>query len=334
MNRKRILGLSGKIVIQLVVFCCIFHVNTVIANEPRHVLFAFVDHFEIIEPFVDARIWVDDYIAMACRHVDADGRHPVHSYFVFWAGYEVGTGFDVHDTLKTLNEATYQGYGEIEYHLHHGVPDERTRTEADATNEVLTWTNRAFKVFNSYGAWITAEPSPKITFGFIHGMWALDNSRLDTWTNPDDPRRVWCGVNQELRILGELGCYGDFTFKSPVPMSPKIVDSIFYAQDDEFPASYQDPNNVFLVEVNQPEKGDLMTIEGPDARCNIGIHRDDYNDPATLARMDEWVRHNVHVVGQDNWVFVKVYTHGCMEDLAYQPAWDAFFWTTNGPVLH
>jgi len=302
--------------------------NVVSANGLRHVMFAFVDHFEPFSTSIpETRIWVDDYIDMACQHVDADGRHPIHSYFVLWAGYEVGwgSGYNIHSILNTLNEATYQGYGETEYHLHHGVKDERTRSEETATNEFLTWTNKAINVFSSHGAMITAEPTPQTAFGFIHGMWALDNSRLDTWTDPNDPRREYCGVNQELRLLGELNCYADFTFRSPLPMSTTIVDCICYARDDEFPASYQDPNNIFLVGVNQPMQGDLMIIQSPNARCNIGVHRNDYNDLATLARMDEWIGHNVHVVGQNNWVFVKVYTHGCMEDLTYQPAWDAFF---------
>ena len=302
--------------------------NVVSANEPLHVMFAFVDHFEPFSTSIpETRIWVDDYIDMACQHVDADGRHPVHSYFAFWAGYEVGcgNGFNIHSILKTLNEATYQGYGEVEYHLHHGVRDEGTRSEAAATNEFLTWTNKAINVFNSHGAMITAEPVPQIAFGFIHGMWALDNSRTAVWNDPNSARQ-YCGVNQELRLLRELNCYADFTFKSPMPMTPeKTVDSIFYARDDEFWASYQNLNNVFLVEVNQPMQGDLMIIESSNAPNNVGVHRNDYNAPATLARMDEWVGHNVHVVGQNNWVFVKVYTHGCLEDLTYQPAWDAFF---------
>jgi len=59
--------------------------NVVSANGLRHVMFAFVDHFEPFSTSIpETRIWVDDYIDMACQHVDADGRHPIHSYFVFW----------------------------------------------------------------------------------------------------------------------------------------------------------------------------------------------------------------------------------------------------------
>ena len=37
-------------------------------------------------------------------------------------------------------------------------------------------------------------------FGFIHGNWCLDNSRADG---------RWCGLNNELILLRELGCYAD-----------------------------------------------------------------------------------------------------------------------------
>ena len=37
----------------------------------------------------------------------------------------------------------------------------------------------------------------KIIYSFIHGNWALDNSR---------PDGRWCGVDNEIDILVETGC--------------------------------------------------------------------------------------------------------------------------------
>lgn len=309
----------------VVFLLCVALSSVAMAEDANHVMFAFVDHFEPLRPGIpEVRIWVDDYIAMASKHIDADGRHPIHSYFQLFPMPESR----LRESLTILNDSTYKGYGEVEYHLHHGITDERNRTEVEATQELIYLTAQTQDIFNSHGALITAEPTPSFTFGFIHGTWALDNSRYNTWTDPCDPHYQSCGVNWELQILGELGAYADFTFPSPMPMTPPTKDSIFYVEDDEIPASYKDANHIRMVEVNQPEFGDLMIIEGPDTRTNIGIKREDYNDPATLDRMDGWVGHNVHVIGQDKWVFVKVYTHGCMEDLTYQPAWDAFFGET------
>ncbi len=48
-------------------------------------------------------------------------------------------------------------------------------------------------------------------WAFIHGNWALANGR---------PDGRWCGVDDELALLHELGCYADFTFPErarPVP---------------------------------------------------------------------------------------------------------------------
>ena len=45
----------------------------------------------------------------------------------------------------------------------------------------------------------------EIIYGFIHGNWALCNCR---------PDGRWCGVDQELTVLRETGCYADFTLPS------------------------------------------------------------------------------------------------------------------------
>ena len=45
----------------------------------------------------------------------------------------------------------------------------------------------------------------ELRFAFIHGNWSLDNSR---------PDGRWCGLNNELILLRELGCYADFTLPS------------------------------------------------------------------------------------------------------------------------
>ncbi len=42
-----------------------------------------------------------------------------------------------------------------------------------------------------------------------------------------------CGINNELLILKETGCYADFTFPSaPHPTQPSTINSIYYAKDD------------------------------------------------------------------------------------------------------
>lgn len=295
------------------------------AQQPKHILFAFVDHFEPNLPVPDPEVamWANDYVAMAGQHVDADGRHPVHTFFQMFS-----SSIDpdkVHGSLKMLNQLTYSGYGEVEFHLHHGITYERERTEAEAVQEFIWLTQQAKSLFNSRGALITAEPSPQFTFGFIHGMWALDNSRYNYWDDPTDPHFEYCGVYNELFLLNRLGAYADFTFPAWATMEPFIPNVIFYARDDFYAGSYLDPHNIRFVEINQPAFGDLMIIQGPKTDTRIGILEGQYNAPATLERMDMWVSNNVHVFGRGDWIFVKVHTHGCAGDLRQADVWDAFF---------
>ncbi len=296
------------------------------AQEPKHALFAFVDHFE---PWAnqpgEIELWVEPYMQMAEHHADADGRNPIHSYFLWFR--RTYDGYHPDEALIRLNEVTYRGFGEIEYHLHHGLPDERMRRAPEAAAEVVAMTALVRDVFSSRGALITAEVVPKFRFGFIHGKWALDNSRGG---NPDGNgfHRQYCGVNEELVLLKELGAYADFTFPAWGMMEPTIFDSIFYAKDDPEPASYKNPDNITLVEAGFPPSGDLMIIEGPKAPYTNTVIDGQY--PATLTRMHMWVGQNVHVIGQDNWVFVKVFTHGLMGNI-FPPSdtWNAYF----GPIM-
>ncbi len=306
------------------------------AAGPRHILFAFVDHFEprgsSLDPGVTA--WVDDYIAMAGRHADADGRHPIHSYFLlFGSGQINGITVPVIDpncldkTLIKLNEATYAGYGEVELHCHHGLIDESKRTEKEATNELVDLLVQAKQRFNRYGALLTAEPVPKCTFGFIHGMWALDNSRLFPWPSLDPVGRQYCGVNRELALLRDQGAYADFTFPAGGSMDPFMLSTVFYASDDTLPASYERLANTRLVAVREPPWGDLMIVEGPGYTFNARI--DSLWRP-TLSRMNDWVaRDDVHVFGNDDWVVIKVHTHGLANDTTAPAVWDTFF----GPTM-
>ncbi len=293
--------------------------------EPKHVIFAFVDHFEPFGPLElvnsQTAYWVDDYIAMAKKHTDADGRHPIHSYFVISPPALQHDQLDI--VLNKLNQVTYTGYGEIEFHCHHGHPNEAYYTEEESTKELLYYIALAKQQFNTYGALLTAEVQPKIVFGFIHGMWALDNSRLSWWDDP--PHYEWCGVNREMDLLKKEGAYADFTFPMSGPMTPRFPDLIYYAADDNSPASYQNISNVFPVGVNSPPQDKLMIIQGPDSRTNVGVKTGVYYDPPNLWRMDWWVNHNVHVAGNDDWIFVKVYTHGLAADPADEDTWDSFF---------
>jgi hypothetical protein len=275
-------------------------------------IFIFVDHFEPRSPEDVAR-WVKRYPEAMRRYVDSDGRPPRHSWF-----YD-GEDAAVLDALGGLCRA---GFGEIELHLHH------SHDTSDGLREKL---RARLRRYAEHGALITRGPVPKAAFGFIHGKWSLDNSR----------GAAHCGVNDELIVLRECGCYADFTFPAWGRMQPAMNRCIYYAKDDPMnPKSY---DTGVEVKVGGLPSGDLMIIQGPTGLSGvprkaarvpglvgivdrlIGTCAVDGHLPPTPRRVDRWVRAHVHVKGRPEWTFVKVHTHGARPEnaLAYFGEWSA-----------
>ena len=268
---------------------------------PIHILFCFVDHYEpghggVDEKKMDERVlyWREYYPKMASNHHDADGCFPRHSWFYPPHYYQK-------KYLDWLGQLCKQGYGEIELHLHH--QDDTPETLKNKILEVI-------ELYNQSGVLISSELNPKKYYGFIHGNWALDNSRYGKY----------CGVNNELIVLKETGCYADFTMPSVNEAQSKKINSIYYAKDDpDKPKSYDWGMD---VEVGKSANGDLMIIQGPLAfnwrnwrhifypALDFGDITDD--DPPITSRIDLWVKCHIHVIGKPDWVFIKIHTHGAL----------------------
>jgi len=160
----------------------------------------------------------------------------------------------------------------------------------------------------------TRNSQPLLRYGFIHGNWCLDNSRRDG---------DWCGVNNELQVLRETGCYADFTLPSaPSDTQTRKVNAIYYATDDPLRPKSHDTG--VDVRVGGQATGDLLIMQGPLALnwkrrkwfCLPRIEHADVagHTPPTADRIDLWVRQRIGVVGKPDWIFVKVHTHGCQEN--------------------
>jgi hypothetical protein len=276
-----------------------------VAAGPVHIMFAFVDHFEPQwgRPAYEVEVarvarWREGYKALAGRHRDADGVPPQHTFFYPEEEYRP-------EHLDRIADLCREGYGEIEVHLHHD-----NDTEAGLREKI----GRFVAVLHERHGALPVDPrTGRPVFGFIHGNWCLDNSRGDG---------RWCGVNNELRVLGELGCYADFTLPSaPSETQTRKINSIYYAIDDcDRPKSHDDGVD---VAAGQPGSGDLLLVQGPLAvnwknrRWGL-IPRIENADvragqPPTPDRVDLWVRQHVHVRGRPEWIFVKVHTHGTQE---------------------
>jgi len=274
-------------------------------DGPIHVMFCFVDHFEPAWGKVDlatqrARVdrWCRDYRAFAAMHRDADGRMPQHTFFYPEEEY-------LEEHLDKIAALCAEGYGEIEIHLHHDNDNEANfRQTIERFNNLL---------HERHGALPRDPASGQLRFGFIHGNWSLDNSRADG---------RWCGINNELILLRELGCYADFTLPSaPSDTQTKTSNAIYYATDD--PLRPKSHDSGVPVRVGGTPSGDLMIVQGPlglnwrERKFGV-LPRIENADvrrgcPPTPERVDAWVKTGIHVEGRPEWVFVKVHTHGTQE---------------------
>ena len=275
------------------------------ARSPVHVMFCFVDHFEPMWQGADlatqrARVdrWCRDYRSLAERHRDADGRPPQHSFFYPEEEY-------LQEHLDKIAALCADGFGEIEIHLHHD----------DDTQENFLASMSRFRdlLHERHGALPRDRASGALRFAFIHGNWCLDNSR---------PDGRWCGIDNEIVLLRDLGCYADFTFPSaPSDTQTSTINSIYYATDD--PSRPKSHDRGVAVRVGGTASGDLLMVQGPLGlnwrRRRFGIMpRIENADvrkgcPPTAERVDHWVRTGIHVQGRPEWVFVKVHTHGTQE---------------------
>ncbi len=275
-----------------------------IKTGPVHIMFACVDHYEpdwgkanLQTQKNRVKRWVREYPELVTKHKDSDGQHPKHSFFYPAECY-------VKENLELLEGLCHKGYGEVDIHLHH---------EDDTEENLLAQLEKAKKDFLSHGFLGQRKLSGQLHYAFIHGNWCLNNSRSDG---------RWCGVNDESRILKETGCYADFTFPSaPSETQPKKINSIYYTR-----SSSQKPkthNKGIRVKVGKHQQSDLMLICGPLTlnwkRRKAGIFPRIENaeiagvNPPTPDRVDLWVNQHISVEGKEDWIFIKVHTHGAVE---------------------
>jgi hypothetical protein len=276
---------------------------------PRHVFLCIADHYEpmwhsaslAVERERVAR-WVNDYPRAMERFADVRGRRPQHTFF-YPADPDQRARTPEH--IAHLSKLCHAGWGDVEIHLHHD------KDAAANLAETLTW----FKehLHDEHGL-LAKDDRGEITYGFIHGNWALCNSR---------PDGRWCGVNEELTVLRNTGCYADFTLPAaPDPAQTRTVNSIYYAFDQSPRPRSHDVGQRARVGV-PPARDGLLLIQGPTmldwSRRRHGLlprlenANLDARMPPSLERLEHWLRAGVHVAGRPDWLFVKLHTHGAPE---------------------
>ncbi len=283
---------------------------------PRHVLLCIADHFEPFERTIQAdgtvtggatdeaaraavETWCADYATCVEGLRDADGCAPRHTIFYPWDEYDTGC-------LERLAGFCHDGYGEIEMHLHH------RHDTPEGLHRKLQACREAYA--GRHGL-LGRAVDGSARYAFVHGNWALCNAR---------PDGDWCGVDPELAILRETGCYADFTFPSaPSPTQPRIVNAIYYGRDprpgERGHQELKVESRKSKVESRQSAIG-LLMVQGPlglnwrSRKAGLLPRLENAElsnvNPATVARLAHWMRLQVHVTGRPDWVVVKLHTHG------------------------
>lgn len=278
------------------------------ATEKKHIIFTVANHFEPswkANGFHDLPTQIkrlNDWHKMARSTGeavrDADGTKFRHTNFYPAEQYYP-------ELLDTMAEMQAEGLGEVEIHLHHGVekPDtaENLRKSLVEFRDILAERHKCLS---------RMEGKNTPMWAFVHGNLALGNSCGGKY----------CGVDEEMQILEETGCYVDMTMPSApdrtqVPMLNQIYECGLPLNE---PIPHRKGKSVQVCG-NQPQLPLIFTgplifnwtrrIKGlPIPRLDDGalVH----NQPMDIGRLNRWVSANVTVKGRPEWVFVKLYCHG------------------------
>jgi hypothetical protein len=192
--------------------------------------------------------------------------------------------------------------GDVELHLHH---DQATAQQL--TDQLL----QATHCFHQRHGLLSRDTQGTIRYGFIHGNWALDNSH---------PQGRWCGIDNELTILRQTGCYADFTMPAaPHAAQTRTINGLYYAIDDPQRPKSHDTGIAARVGATPPSEG-LLMIQGPLVVSNPFFGRivlENGNlagsQPPSRRRLQNWLRASICVRGQPDWLFAKLHTHGATE---------------------
>jgi len=278
------------------------------AFEKKHIIFTIANHFEpswSANGLLDLdkqRRRLDEYHKLARKTgesvLDADGTKFRHTNFYPAEQYD----FQI---LEKMAEMQSEGLGETEIHLHHGVesPDtaENLRKSLADFRDILAEDHKLLSRFER-------DSQPK--YAFVHGNLALGNSCSGRF----------CGVDEEMQVLQETGCYADMTLPSaPDESQVAMINEIY---ECGLPLTEKIPHRTgksVTVFGKQPQLPLIFTgplifnwtrrIKGlPVPRIEDGALV--YNQPMNLARFNRWVSANITVEGRTDWIFVKLYCHG------------------------
>jgi hypothetical protein len=262
----------------------------------------FADHYEPYGGGTDtARArqkvaeWAEIYPKLALLHQDSFGNHPKHSFFYPIEEYDP-------QILDQLAELEHRGYAGVEVHYHHHDDNAENLTSA-----IRNYTNT---LHQRHGV-LRLDGGTEPAYCFIHGNWALDNSR---------PDGKWCGVDNELTVLVKTGCRVDYTMPSaPSDTQTSKINSIYAARGVEGKRKSHDTGRD--IEVGKwLLQGEILLVQGPLAlnweRRKAGIMPRIENSeissdcPPSPERVPLWLKYAPRIKGAEQHIFIKLHTHG------------------------
>jgi hypothetical protein len=281
-------------------------------TSPRgsvHLILAIADHFEpaIVPGDGSARTsyyeqerrldwWCRDYPRAIGLWRDDEGSALRHTYFYPAEQYDKAL-------VGQLAEHCHSGWGEIEIHLHHGMeePDtaENTRRQLVQFRDTLAFDHGCLAYEGGSGA-------PR--YAFVHGNFAIANSAGG----------YGCGVDNEMEILAETGCYADLTLPTST-FHPAQIAKINSLYECGLPLGQRAPHRkgrdlrrglfprIFPIILQGPLLIDF------DPSCGFGRFENGAltrANPPSLHRMRLWKRAAICVLGKPDWVFIKLHCHG------------------------
>lgn len=278
-------------------------------SGPVHVILAIANHFEpelmpsVPGEYADldererrVEAWCQEYRALTDPWRDVDGSPLRHTYFYPAEHYHKRL-------IDHLAAHCRAGWGEIEVHLHHGIQAPDT---AEHTRRMLIDFRDALAGHGCL-SYLDDEGPPR--YAFVHGNSALANSAGG----------LFCGVDDEMQILADTGCYADMTLPSAPDVTQTAKINALYEcrvalnkraphrkgrdlsagrAPSQFPIIVQGPlgaNFSSLTVHGFPhiENGELTAI-----------------NPPTMQRLRLWRQAAIRVVDRPNWLFVKLHCHG------------------------
>jgi hypothetical protein len=275
-----------------------------------HLIVAVADHFEpaIVTENGRSRAafseqerrvehWCSAYPRAVDRWRDQEGRPLVHTYFYPAEQYDRGL-------LDRIADHCHAGWGEIEIHLHHGVdhPD-----SAENTRRQLVEFRDALVV--NHGSLCFMDGSPQPRYAFVHGNFALANAAGG----------FACGVDNEMQVLADTGCYADFTLPAAA-FHPAQIGKVNSLYECSLPLGAQAPHRkgrelaagrvpqIFPLNVQGP----LMFDFDRQARNRVGRFENAAltgANPPSMRRLGLWKKAAISVQHRPDWLFIKLHTH-------------------------